>query len=48
LGECDGVSKALAESLKTKYSKRGKHMQAIKNMISIPVPEIPEPSRMKK
>lgn len=40
LGDCDGASKSLIESLQNQKNKRGKHFKNIKNLLNIQPPNI--------
>ena len=37
--ECDGASKTLVEALKNGRNKKGRQMQQLKHMISVPLPK---------
>lgn len=48
LGDCDGASKSLIESLQIQKNKRGKHFKNIKNLLNIQPPSIPSGKSEKK
>jgi hypothetical protein len=40
LGDCDGASRSLMESLESQRNKRGKHLRNIKNLLNIAPPNL--------
>lgn len=40
IGDCDGASKVLAESLQTQRSKRAQHYQKLRNLLNAEPPKL--------